>query len=107
MASDPPKSSTRLKKLWVEAEQSFLNELQPKDRALVERIDTKLGFTSFLESLRGSPTLEVTMRFFDRLDKISRRLEPFCKILDVLALGSGSPTNLVWGALKLAVEVSC
>ncbi|KAI9853911.1 MAG: hypothetical protein M1813_001626 [Trichoglossum hirsutum] len=106
MASDPPKSSTRLKKLWVEAEQSFLNELQPKDRALVERIDTKLGFTSFLESLRGSPTLEVTMRFFDRLDKISRRLEPFCKILDVLALGSGSPTNLVWGALKLAVEIT-
>lgn len=87
----------------------FLAALAEEDRLLFSPCATREQLLLGLEQLKATAQKfkrrSDALGLLDQIDSFSRRLQPFCTIIDTLVSSNPEVSALVWGGLKLVLHV--
>lgn len=91
---------------WLAAFQRTLAKLSSEDRAIMLNIPTYGDLRDYMENLQQSTSTRLVTRFLARIQGLLLNLKAFTEVIDVAIQSNPSIAALIWGGLKLVLEVS-
>jgi len=90
--------------VWKRVEAEVFKELTPHQKAQISQFGSQSLFEAFLHTNLDAKKQSVDKILY-HVRKATQLLQPFGVALDVLATGSGVPSEPLWCLLKFVVEV--
>ncbi|KAJ8123811.1 hypothetical protein ONZ43_g322 [Nemania bipapillata] len=103
MASDSQNPS----QVFEDAQNRFLGSLGTEDRALYSPCESSEDFTAAVKSLESKAlSNQRRAKSFKCIYSLSKRLEPFFKVINIFIQADSQYSALVWGAFRLVIQLS-
>jgi hypothetical protein len=91
---------------WRDLEARLYAELKGQERSQVLAITTERALAARLDVLRHQRQALTREGTWGRLNNVTTLLKPIAQAADILAKGACLPSQTLWGALGLIVDVS-